>query len=124
MKKDIDGKKEIRLLVDAFYEKVRKDDVIGFLFTDIARVNWESHLPVMYDFWENVLFQTGSYTGNPMATHTQLHHKFPLTREHFAQWKKLFLETIDEHFEGPNAELARQRALSIATVMEIKISNL
>lgn len=124
MKKNIAGKQEIRLLVDAFYEKVKKDDIIGFIFTDIARVNWEQHLPVMYDFWENVLFQTCSYTGNPMVTHTQLHHQFPLTREHFTQWKKLFLETIEEHFEGPNAELARQRALSIATVMEIKISGI
>ena len=111
-------------MVDAFYEKVKKDDIIGFIFTDIARVNWEQHLPVMYDFWENVLFQTGSYTGNPMITHTQLHHQFPLTGEHFTQWKKLFLETIEENFEGPNAELARQRALSIATVMEIKISSI
>jgi hemoglobin len=124
MKKDIAGKEEIRLLVDAFYKKVKKDDIIGFIFTDIARVNWEQHLPVMYDFWENVLFQTGSYTGNPMVTHAQLHHRFPLTRVHFAQWKKLFLETIEEHFEGPNAEVARQRALSIATVMELKVIKL
>jgi hemoglobin len=124
MKKDISGKVEIRLLVDSFYEKVRKDDIIGFIFTNIARVNWEHHLPVMYDFWENVLFQTGGYTGNPMVTHIQLHHQFPLTRDHFVQWKKLFLDTIEEHFEGPNAELARQRALSIATVMEIKILGL
>lgn len=85
-------------------------------------MNWEQHLPVMYDFWDNVLFQTGDYSGNPMVTHAQLHHRFPLTGEHFTRWKKLFLETIEEHFEGPNAELARQRALSIATVMEIKIS--
>jgi hemoglobin len=121
MKKDIAGRKEICQLVDAFYEKVRKDELIGFLFNDIAKVDWAHHLPVMYDFWENVLFQTGMYTGNPMLTHTQLHHKFPLTKEHFAQWKKLFLETIEEHFEGPNAELARQRSLSIATVMELKV---
>jgi hemoglobin len=121
MKNDIEGKEGIRLLVDAFYVKVKKDDVIGFIFTDIARVNWEQHLPIMYNFWENVLFQTGNYTGNPMASHAQLHHRFPLTREHFTRWKKLFLETIEQHFEGPNADLARQRALSIATVMEIKV---
>ncbi|MDP4147961.1 MAG: group III truncated hemoglobin [Bacteroidota bacterium] len=121
MKKDIEGRKEICQLVDAFYEKVRKDASIGFIFNDIAQVDWVHHLPVMYDFWENVLFQTGHYTGNPMVTHTQLHQKFPLTGEHFAQWKKLFLETIEEHFEGPNADLARQRALSIAGVMERKI---
>jgi len=124
MKKGIGNKEDIIVLVNTFYDKVRKDDIIGTIFNEVARVNWEHHLPVMYKFWENVLFQTGSYAGNPMATHIQLHHIFPLTQHHFARWKKLFLETIDEHFEGPNAELARQRALSIATLMEIKISNL
>ncbi len=124
IKKDIGDKQDIRVLVDAFYEKVKKDETIGYLFNDVARVNWEKHLPVMYDFWENVLFQTGGYAGNPMTVHADLHQRSPVTGAHFAQWKKLFLETVGEYFEGPVAELARQRALSIATVMEIKITSL
>jgi len=45
----------------------------------------------------------------------------PLTRAHFTRWNELFAQTVDELFEGTNAILAKQRALSISTVMQIKI---
>ncbi len=118
-KKDIVNREDIELLVNAFYEKVRADDLIGYIFNDIARVNWEQHLPVMYRFWENILFYTGSYQGNPMTVHQHLHRVVPLEKTHFDRWYQLFSATVDEHFEGPNAVLAKQRALSIATVMQI-----
>ena len=50
MKTDIRNRKDIELLVDTFYDKIKTDAVIGFLFTEIAQVNWETHLPRMYDF--------------------------------------------------------------------------
>ncbi len=121
MKKDIEGKADIQLLVDAFYKKVKTDALIGYIFTDIVKVHWEKHLPVMYNFWENSLFYTGSYEGNPMEPHKHLHRVMPLTAEHFTQWTTLFTNTVDELFEGKNANLAKQRAISIATVMQIKI---
>jgi hemoglobin len=34
----------------------------------------------------------------------------------------LFTATVDELFEGEKAELAKQRAISISTVMRIKIT--
>lgn len=122
MKKDISTPEDIRLLVDAFYEKVRKDPVIGFLFDEVARVDWERHLPLMYAFWENVLFMNGGYSGNPMTAHMKLHGQFPLTKAHFDRWYELFKATIDEHFDGDQAEKARQRALSISTIMQIRIA--
>ena len=122
MKKDIANQQDIRLLIDSFYEKVRKDPVISYLFEEVAHVDWERHLPVMYSFWENVIFMTGDYSGNPMTVHMQLHRQSPLTKAHFDRWYHLFKETVDELFEGEQAEKARQRALSIATVMQIKIA--
>lgn len=119
-KHDIRDREDIRELVDGFYTKVRADDTIGYLFNEVAKVNWEHHLPVMYDFWEGVLFQTGGYAGNPMMVHRKLHQQSPLRKEHFDRWKKLFLETVDERFEGEKAELVRQRAVSIATMIQIK----
>ena len=121
MKKDIEIRMDVELLVNSFYEKVKMDDVIGYIFTDVAYVNLEKHLPVMYDFWENALFYTGSYTGNLMELHKHLHRLMPLTREHFEQWNKLFTTTVDELFEGEKAILAKQRAISISAVMQIKI---
>ncbi|MEI2750538.1 MAG: group III truncated hemoglobin [Ferruginibacter sp.] len=75
----------------------------------------------MYDFWENTLFYTGSYEGNPMKIHLDLHRRIPFTEAHFHQWIKLFNETLDELFEGAIADTARQRALSISTIMKIRI---
>jgi len=121
MKKDIANRADIQQLVDTFYIKVRADETIGYLFNEVAQVNWELHLPRMYDFWENILFQTGSFKGNPMAAHVLLHQKSPLSAAHFDRWQQLFLATVDELFEGEMAELIKQRALSIATMMRIKV---
>jgi hemoglobin len=122
MKRDIENREDIRLLIDSFYAKVRGDGVIGYFFNEVAKVDWEHHLPVMYDFWEGILFQKTGYAGNPMVVHTLLNQKSPLRKEHFDRWKQLFLETIGEHFEGEKADLAAQRALSISNLMEIKIA--
>lgn len=121
VKKDIQTRKDIEILVAAFYEKVKADPVIGPIFTTIIKVNWEKHLPVMYNFWENTIFYTGTYSGNPMASHKRLHQLFPLNNEHFQRWVSLFTSTVDELFEGEKASLAKQQAISISTIMKIKI---
>jgi hemoglobin len=122
VKKDIQDRNDIEIMVNLFYEKVKQDDLIGYIFNDLVKVDWNKHLPVMYEFWEGVIFFTGGYTGNPMITHRKLNHVVNLTPDHFKRWLKLFLATVDENFEGDKAELAKQRAQSIATVMQLKIS--
>ena len=123
MKKDIESRMDIETLVDAFYSKVQADELIGYIFTDIAKVNWEKHLPIMYSFFENMLFYTGGYTGNPMELHKHLSRLFSLTEAHFGRWNFLFTNTVDELFDGEKAALAKQRAKSISAVMQIKILN-
>lgn len=123
MKNDIEKRDDIIRLINQFYNHVKVDPVIGFYFTEVVAVNWEKHLPVMYDFWENILFHTGQYSGNPMHQHQQLHKKFPIEPKHFERWLHLFTETADELFKGDNTEQIKQRATSIATVMQIKILN-
>jgi hemoglobin len=118
MKTDILGRKELEILINTFYAKVKSDPEIGLMF---AQVNWETHLPVMYSFWENTLFYTGGYMGNPIKTHQGLHKKNSLNDGHFKCWVQLFVATVDELFEGEKAELAKQRAVSISTVMQIKL---
>ena len=117
---DIQNRSDIKRLIDSFYDKVKQDDTIGYIFNDVAKVNWEHHLPIMYDFWEGIIFQKGNYSGNPMSVHIALNQRTPLLPAHFNRWKQIFLETVNELFEGTNAELARQRAVSIATMMQIK----
>ncbi len=115
---DITGRNEIAVLVNTFYEKVKKDKILSVMFAD---VHWDNHLPVMYDFWENVIFHTGNYSGNPMVKHHMVHQKNPLSKEHFEKWLLLFEETVDELFAGPNAKSIKERARSIASIMEMKI---
>ena len=122
MKPDILNREDIILLVNTFYEKVQEDNTIGFIFNTIAQVNWDKHLPIMYDFWENTLFFRGSYSGNPVKLHTHLHHLMPLTKVHFDQWNSLFTETVDDLFEGEKANLAKQRAQSISLVLQQKLA--
>ncbi len=118
---DIENRADIETLVNTFYEKVRTDDILAPIFNVLIPVNWNTHLPVMYRFWENAIFQTGGYTGNPMTLHTHIHKKINLDPGQFDRWIQLFDQTIDELFEGKNAELAKQRATGIAAVMKHKI---
>lgn len=116
---DIRYRNDVEKLVRLFYDKVQKDAVIGPHF---AHVNWEKHLPVMFNFWDTVLFFTGSYNGNPMASHKTLHSRMPMQPQHFERWKQLFVETVRENFAGEKAELAVSRAESISYLMEQKIT--
>ena len=123
MKRDIVNRSDIETLINHFYNKVKTDPVIGHIFTNIAHVNWEKHLPVMYNFWENAIFYTGAYLGNPLIIHKHLHKKAYLNHKHFEQWNNLFISSVDELFSGKNVNLIKQRATSISTVMQIKILN-
>ena len=106
--------------MNAFYDKVKQDDVIGYLFNDVARVNWDEHLPKMYNFWENILFYTGNYSGSPMIVHRELHSKSTMNEGHFNHWNHLFNETVDNLFAGEKAEEIKSRATNIAAVMMYK----
>lgn len=123
MKKDIENRKDIELLVNTFYEKVKKDTQISHFFSQVIIVNWEEHLSIMYNFWENLLFFTGNYVGNPILKHKALHEKYHLSELDFKRWLYLFLETIDELFEGEQANLIKQKAISIAYIIQTKIIN-
>ena len=123
MKKDIQNSADIKLLVDHFYKKAVANADLGHVFNDVAHVNWDHHLPIMYAFWESILLGEIGYKGNPMDAHFRLNEKTPLTAALFNIWKFLFIETIEEYFEGEVAEMAKQKAVSIADLMVFKIHN-
>jgi hemoglobin len=124
---DIETREDIEKLVAAFYKKAIKDKVIGYIFTDVAKINLDHHLPIIADFWEMLLLGTvnfqAKYRRSPMQIHHALNEKEPLQLEHFARWVKLFCETIDEKFSGETANLAKIRAISIADTMRIRFSS-
>jgi len=121
MKTDLSNRKDIEKLVNSFYDKVKSDELIGFIFNEVAKVNWDHHLPIMYGFWEMMLFGTGQYRGDPMTKHIELDKKTELIEIHFDRWRKLFTETVDELFTGSKADETKQRANHIASVMLFRI---
>jgi hemoglobin len=108
--KDIETPADVRTLVDAFYEKVNRDELLAPVFNEIAGVDWAAHLPTMYRFWESMLFRTGGYEGAPLPKHAVL----PVQQPHFERWLTLFFETVTENFSGPKSERAKSQAVCIA----------
>jgi hemoglobin len=121
MKREITRREDIVLLVNSFYDMVKVDTTIGHIFSDVANVNWEHHLPVMVDFWESVLLDGRSYSGNPMIKHIALNKQYRLNEEHFEEWLRLFNRTVDGLFTGSKADEAKARAVQIAQLMQHKI---
>ena len=122
MKTDIATREDIELLMNLFYERLLSDERISYIFTDVAKLDIKAHIPVIADFWESVLLNKNVYHNNPMKIHIDLNDKTALLKIHFDTWLSHFTESVDELFEGNIALLAKQRATSVATVMQIKIA--
>jgi hemoglobin len=114
---DIQTEADIQTLVDSFYAKVNADPLLAPIFNEVARVNWEHHLPQLYDFWSGLLLGTARYRGRPFPKHLPL----PIDSSHFQRWLALFSGTVDELFAGPVAELAKLRAHNIGQVFESRL---
>ena len=123
MKPDIATRKDIELIMRHFYARLLSDPDVAYIFTDVAKIDLEKHLPHLADFWEQNILNSGSYGKNVLKIHFDLHALEPLTKAHFQIWLRHFNNTIDESFCGEKAELMKTRALSIATVMQIKLQN-
>lgn len=117
MKADIKDRGDIDRLMVMFYERAMKDEMIGYIFTDVAKLDLDHHLPIIGDFWETMLFRTGDYGRhgrNPLQVHGALDAMTPLLPEHFERWLEIFFECVDELFEGETAEFIKMRASTIA----------
>jgi hemoglobin len=119
---DIQNRDDITLLVERFYSKVVEDETIGPIFTNVLHFKWETHIPVIVSFWETLLLDKISYTGNPMLKHIELNEQFPLQGQHFQQWLFLWDQTVNENFMGQVAQNAVTKAKSIAGIMQLKIN--
>ena len=122
--KDITTREDIELLVNSFYDKLKKDEIIGFFFNDIAKTNWQTHLPKMYNFWQALLFADIKFEGNPMGAHFPINAQAPMEEYHFEHWLKIWKETVDELFVGEMAENAKNRAQNIAKIMAFKMKTM
>ena len=121
-RRDITGRADIEQLVNTFYDKIRKDDLLGFIFNEVAKTDWAVHLPKMYAFWETMLFRSGGFVGNPLAAHARLVPLTAMGRPQFDRWLAVFTATVDELFAGENAERIKNAAADMANVIHAKIN--
>lgn len=121
--KDIQNPEDLLFLVDEFYKKLLSDEKISYIFTDVVKIKIEEHLPILVTFWSQAILGTGGYTNNLTKIHLDIDKKEHLTPELFKIWLDHFHTTVDENFEGIKSEQIKTQALSIATIMQIKIAN-
>lgn len=121
MRSQIQSRDDVVLLVDSFYKKVLKDEIISHFFNEVAKINWNHHMPIMYNFWESVLLDNPVYKGNPMTKHIALDQQSKIEDIHFDRWETLWHETLDELFSGEKVDLAKRRASDMKALMKFKI---
>ncbi len=118
---DIVGRADCERLVRAFYGRVLSDPVLGFIFTDVAHLDLEAHVPVISAFWETVLLGAGTYRGGAFAKHAGLNDKVTLRAGHFERWLHLWRMTVDELFAGERAEEAKRHAERVARAFHARL---
>lgn len=121
-KRDIKTREDVHLLVRTFYEKIRKDELLGPIFNGII-TDWEGHFNLLTDFWETQLFLKRKYHGNPVIVHQEVDDKVgnTITPEHFGYWINLWFATIDDLFDGETAWVAKNRAQKMSTMLYLQI---
>ena len=122
MKSDISTRNDIKQIITKFYDLLLIDEkMIPFFENIVVENHLEEHLETITEFWNDILFDTNSYSNNVMKKHVDKNVFVAFKKEHFTIWMSYFFETIDADFDGEKAHNMKNRARSIATVMELKL---
>jgi hemoglobin len=105
-------------LVDAFYARVRQDELIGPLFNDVVH-DWPDHLERLHAFWSSIMLTSGRYKGRPLPAHLQ--HADRINGHSFARWLEIWGETSSELFEPSAAAALQEKAARIAESLHLGI---
>jgi len=109
-------RKNIRNMVDRFYSKILKDELLADFFIEklgdeMITDEWQNHLTLLTSFWASIILNDGSYKGQPIKPHM---HMKGLKRESFERWLELFSETVDKLYVKESADLFKTNSESIA----------
>lgn len=122
MKHDIRNREDVSFLVNTFYAKIRKDELLGPIFNERI-THWDEHLEHLTDFWESSLFFVNKYKGNPLEKHVEVDAatKNTINEHHFGVWLNHWIQTLDALFEGEKVNIAKNRARKMGTFIYIKL---
>ena len=107
----------IERLVRAFYERARRDPLIGPIFNSKVP-DWEKHIERQCAFWSSVALMSGRYHGQPMVAHLPL----PVDTPEFDRWLEIFAETAGDVCPPRAAAHFLERAHRIADSLEMGIA--
>lgn len=110
----------IRAVVNEFYARARRDDVVGPVFNRvIPEAEWPAHLDKIAAFWSSMLLGTGRYDGRPMPKHLAIPE---LSDAHFMRWLRLFRETVEQICPPDIAALFIERSERIGNSFRMNIA--
>lgn len=109
------GEDSIRMLVEAFYERVRQDPELGPVFGGAVH-DWPAHLQTLTDFWSSVMLGARSYHGRPVPAHAR--HRDSITPELFLRWLALWRQTAQQLFAPDDAQLFVDKSELIARSLQ------
>ncbi|MEZ5814000.1 MAG: group III truncated hemoglobin [Alphaproteobacteria bacterium] len=121
VKTDTITESTIKMLVDRFYEKVRRDKTLGPVFDAVighGDAAWIPHLEKMYCFWSAVMLTSGRYHGNPLQKHKDMP---PFNEALFDTWLALFEETVHEIHTGAAALDYIEKSQRIAKSLKLAL---
>lgn len=114
---------DIKKLVINFYSKIRKDELLGPIFNDIAQVDWDHHIPLICQFWNSIMLKTNEYHGNAYMKHIMLGKKTPIQKLHFSRWLELFQQEAIKYLPADAAEEIVKKATLIARSLSYGVLN-
>ncbi|MBX2847605.1 MAG: group III truncated hemoglobin [Acidiferrobacterales bacterium] len=119
---DVLSENDVEEIVKRFYDEMLEDPIVGFIFTEVAKIDLEHHLPIINNFWTDILFKRKTYRGNALQKHVELNRMIRLKEGHFTRWLFLFRKAVDKNHAGVNAELMKTRAEMVAKTISATIS--
>ena len=110
----------VRKVVMSFYEKVRRDSVLGPVFAEAIGHNWDSHLERIILFWLTATRLSRGYDGrNFMPVHLRNHS---IRADQLPGWLALFRETAAEQCTADDAAVLVDIAERMAENLRIGLS--
>jgi hemoglobin len=119
--RDIESREDLIAVIDLFYERTFADPVLGPIFVDITKLDLDHHIPIVADFWENILFAAHKYPGGLMRVHFDVHRMTSLQPHQFQRWLDYWESSIEDQFEGPRANMAKEHAYRVARMMSDRL---
>jgi hemoglobin len=107
-------KAHIEKLVAHFYSRAQEDKLLGPIFNEVARVDWEQHIPLLCQFWNSIMLKTSEYHGNAYMKHVLIGKQIAVQEEHFSRWLDLFQQEAIKHLPTDAAKQIVDRSILIA----------